>query len=287
MPTRKLRAWAAEEAGIPDWLFDECYDAVGDLAETIALLLPPPDAIERPAAALTGSRSACCRCATPDEDAPAGRACSRAWRELDQPQRFVWNKLITGELPRRRLAAAGDARPRRRSAASTPAVDRAPADGRLGADARVLRAACSRRTPATPTSAGPTRSSSPIRSKARPTTLGDIADWQAEWKWDGIRAQLIRRGGQTFLWSRGEELVTDRFPELDARSATLLPDGTVIDGEILPWKDGARRCRSRSCSGASAARRSARRSWPRCRSCSSPTTCSRTTGDDVRERPLA
>ncbi len=68
--------------------------------------------------------------------------------------------------------------------------------------------------------------------------LGDVGDWQIEWKWDGIRSQLIRRAWRTFLWSRGEELVTDRFPELAAAGA-LLPEGTVVDGEILPWKDGA------------------------------------------------
>jgi DNA ligase-1 len=68
--------------------------------------------------------------------------------------------------------------------------------------------------------------------------LGDPAGWQIEWKWDGLRAQLIRRQWRTFLWSRGEELITDRFPELQALGAQL-PEGTVIDGEILPWKDGA------------------------------------------------
>jgi len=67
-----------------------------------------------------------------------------------------------------------------------------------------------------------------------PQSLGDVSEWQAEWKWDGIRAQLIRRGGQTFLWSRGEELVTDRYPEV-VGAAAALPDGTVLDGELLPW----------------------------------------------------
>src|SRR5262249_31002695 len=71
-----------------------------------------------------------------------------------------------------------------------------------------------------------------------PAGLGDVAEWQAEWKWDGIRSQLIRRAGQTFLWSRGEENITERYPELTALGA-LLPEGTVIDGEVLPWKDGA------------------------------------------------
>ncbi|MEO1367480.1 MAG: cisplatin damage response ATP-dependent DNA ligase, partial [Acidobacteriota bacterium] len=70
----------------------------------------------------------------------------------------------------------------------------------------------------------------------RPEDLGPVEDFQVEWKWDGIRGQLIRRGGETFLWSRGEELVTDRFPEV-ASSAADLPDGTVLDGEILAWQD--------------------------------------------------
>jgi len=73
--------------------------------------------------------------------------------------------------------------------------------------------------------------------EGEPSSLGDPADWIAEWKWDGIRSQTIRRNWQTFIWSRGEELVTERFPELAALGG-LLPEGTVIDGEILPWKDG-------------------------------------------------
>jgi DNA ligase-1 len=75
-----------------------------------------------------------------------------------------------------------------------------------------------------------------------PETLGEIALWQAEWKWDGIRAQLIRReagdGARTFLWSRGEDLITERFPEI-AEVGERLPPGTVIDGEILPFREGA------------------------------------------------
>jgi DNA ligase-1 len=74
--------------------------------------------------------------------------------------------------------------------------------------------------------------------EAEPATLGEVGDWQVEWKWDGIRAQLIRRAGQTYLWSRGEELISERFPDL-VELGDLLPDGTVLDGEILPWREGA------------------------------------------------
>ena len=64
--------------------------------------------------------------------------------------------------------------------------------------------------------------------------LGPVGDWQVEWKYDGIRGQIVKRAGQVWLWSRGEELVTERFPEIVAL-AQPLPDGTVLDGEILVW----------------------------------------------------
>jgi DNA ligase-1 len=71
--------------------------------------------------------------------------------------------------------------------------------------------------------------------QATPHSLGEVNDWLVEWKYDGIRAQLIRRNHQTWLWSRGEDLITERFPEI---SETMLPEGMVFDGEILIWKDG-------------------------------------------------
>jgi DNA ligase-1 len=67
-----------------------------------------------------------------------------------------------------------------------------------------------------------------------PDALGDAHRWASEWKWDGIRGQLIRREGQCFIWSRGEELVTERYPEV-VQAARTLPDGTVMDGELLAW----------------------------------------------------
>jgi len=73
--------------------------------------------------------------------------------------------------------------------------------------------------------------------EGEPQELGSTEDWFAERKWDGIRGQLIVRGGELFVWSRGEELVTDRFPEFEPLKE-ILPDGTVLDGEIIPIKDG-------------------------------------------------
>jgi DNA ligase 1 len=73
--------------------------------------------------------------------------------------------------------------------------------------------------------------------QAAPATLGPVGDWLVEWKYDGIRAQVVKRQGQVWIWSRGEELVTERFPEVVARAAQL-PDGTVLDGELLAWHTG-------------------------------------------------
>ena len=65
-----------------------------------------------------------------------------------------------------------------------------------------------------------------------------MADWLVEWKYDGMRAQVIKRAGQVWVWSRGEELVSDRFPEVVAQAAAW-PDGSVVDGELLAWPAGA------------------------------------------------
>ena len=231
--TAKLRAWAAAEAGISDWLFEESYHAVGDLAEAIALILPEPStSSEVPLRVWVEERLLPLREA---DEATQREAMTRAWSEMDGRQRFVWNKLITGafrvgvsqQLVTRALAKVGET--------DAPTVahrlmgDWEPTPhffGRL-LSSEVEDADISRLFPFC--------LAHPL--EADPATLGPIGEWQAEWKWDGIRGQLIRRKGQTFLWTRGEELVTDRYPEL-AEVGLYLPDGTTIDGEILPWKDG-------------------------------------------------
>lgn len=234
VPTPRLRAWATEEAGIPDWLFQESYDAVGDLAETIALLLPPAgESSDRPLhhwveERLLPLRNRC-------EDAQR-EAVLEAWRSLDQPQRFVWNKLISGafrvgvsqQLVTRAIGQFGK-------------VDPALVAHRLMGDWEPSAAFFEGLIAHDPGEADLSRPypfflAYPLEDPLE--SLGDVGEWQAEWKWDGIRSQLIRRGGQTFLWSRGEELVTERYPEL-AAVGDALPEGTAIDGEILPFKDGA------------------------------------------------
>jgi DNA ligase-1 len=233
VPMPRLRAWAIEEAGIPDWLFQESYDAVGDLAETIALLLPPPrESSDLPLSYWVEEWLLPLR--TKGDDIQR-QAVLDAWRSLDQAQRFVWNKLISGgfrvgvsqQLVTRAIGAVGGIDPAVVAHRLMGDWEPSPAffDGLLTHDA--ADADLSRPYPfflAYPLEEG-------LES------FGEVEDWQAEWKWDGIRSQLVRRGGQTFLWSRGEELVTARFPEL-AAVGDALPEGTVIDGEILPFKDG-------------------------------------------------
>jgi DNA ligase-1 len=230
---RKLAAWAMEAADVPEWLFAECYDSVGDLAETISLLLPPSGAsthlplrhwVEERLLLLRG-----------EDEAGQRREIQQAWAELDGPQAYVWNKLITGSF---RVGVSQSLVVR--ALARVSGVDEAAVAHRMmGAwdpnpefYARLLEM--------------DTRDTDLSRPypfflayalEGELESLGDARDWQAEWKWDGIRSQVIRRGGSTFIWSRGEELITERFPEL-AHAAALLPDGTVLDGEIMPWRGG-------------------------------------------------
>jgi DNA ligase-1 len=160
----------------------------------------------------------------------------QAWSELDSRERFVWHKLITGAF---RVGVSQQLVTRALSMVS--GVDAAVVAHRLmGAwepsAAFYARLLSPDTHDADVSQPYPFCLAHPVDDPS--AALGDAREWLAEWKWDGIRAQLIHRAGQVFLWSRGEELVTERYPEL-AELGALLPDGTVIDGEILPWKDGA------------------------------------------------
>ena len=234
LESRKLAQWAIEEAGVPEWLFGESYHAVGDFAETIALLLPPPTAsTELPLHYWVEARLLPLRTA---DDATRRESLAAAWREMDERQRFAWNKLITGEF---RVGVSQSLVVR--ALAETSGVSAEAIAHRLMGDwqptPEFWRELTARETSDTDASRPyPFCLAYPLDGDVE--QLGDIREWQVEWKWDGIRAQLIRRKWQTYLWSRGEELITDRFPELEALGA-LLPEGTAIDGEVMPWKDGA------------------------------------------------
>lgn len=225
-----LRRWAAELAGIPDWLLTESYSAVGDSAETATLLLPPAQATDR--ASLHVWVATRVLPLYDLSEAAQRAAVESAWVYLDETGRFVYNKLITGALrvgvSQRLLVRA--------LAKVSGLDDEAIAHRLMGAWEPTPAFYAALMAPDTEDAdvsrLYPFFLAYPL--EVEPATLGDVAEWQAEWKWDGIRAQLIRRQGETFLWTRGEELVTDRYPEVVAAAAAL-PDGTVLDGELLPW----------------------------------------------------
>ncbi|MES2979658.1 MAG: ATP-dependent DNA ligase [Pseudomonadota bacterium] len=247
--TATLRTLACEVAGIEEWLFEECYQAVGDLAETIAHVLPLESTestaglaewIEERLLPLRGL-----------PEAEVAERVKRYWRELDPPGRFLLIKLVGGGfrvgvsklLVQRALAAHAGVDAKRvaqrmmgytdgktlPSAAAYAALVDAAVEG-IGE-----RADSGQPYPffLAHQLDIPASSESIDVLQAR---LGDTQDWQVEWKYDGIRGQVVKRAGQVWLWSRGEELVTERFPEIVAL-AQGLPDGTVLDGEILVWRE--------------------------------------------------
>jgi DNA ligase-1 len=233
IPVRRLAQWSMEEAGIPDWLFEECYDAVGDLAETMSLLLP--DNEESPDIPLHRLIEERVLPLAKQSEAAQRASIVRSWRELAGAERFLWNKLITGGF---RVGVSQQLVVRALARAS--GVDEGTIAHRLSGHWEP-RADVFRSLVAVETSDADSSKPYPLylayALETELEALGDPSEWQAEWKWDGIRAQVIRRHGQTFIWSRGEDLVTDRFPEI-ADAAAFLPDGTVLDGEIVPWKGG-------------------------------------------------
>lgn len=236
VPTKLLRQYAIEYAAIDDWLFDESYNAVGDLAETISLVLPPPTKTSDVGLAdWMTTRIAPLRGAQPEV---VRAALYEWWDQTNSRERFLLMKLIGGgfRVGVSKLLVT-------RALAEVSEIDSKLISQRLmgWTDKQVH-----------PTAERYTQLIAPISEdehllrggqpypfflahqlNAEPQTLGSTDDWLVEWKYDGIRAQLVRRTEQSWLWSRGEDLITDRFPEI---SAIPLPNGTVIDGEILIWK---------------------------------------------------
>ena len=230
--TNFLRAWAAEVGEIPDWLFEESYHVVGDLAETISLVFPQSKSDEdKP---LTYWIEFLKDLKTADEPVKKERVVN-AWVQMAPYERFVFNKLITGGF-------------------------------RVGVSQKLMVRALSKHTGIDENKLAhklmgnwqPENidfqqfffSDNPEEDLSRPYPfylayaiegkvgeLGDSSLWQAERKWDGIRGQLIVRGQKLYVWSRGEELVTEKFPEFGILKDKL-PDGTVLDGEILAFKEG-------------------------------------------------
>ena len=243
VPTKVLRALARDAAGLPEWLFDESYDAVGDLAETIALLLPPPtESHDLGLAVWVEQRLLPLRKVAPELLADTLRA---QWVQLAADERLVYFKLMTGSFRvgvsrlqvTQALAAVGGIDTKR---VAQRLMGYLHISGQPTAADYTALIACENSGELNQKTSGqpyPFFLAHPFNLPLSQfdAALGATQTWLVEWKWDGIRAQLVRRAGQVWLWSRGEELITDRFPEL-ATMGQALPDGTVIDGEIVVWR---------------------------------------------------
>ncbi len=231
--TTLLRSWVAEETGLPLWMVEACYAEVGDLAETLALLLPRAEGgTELPLREVAAERVLALRDL---EDEEKRNVVVDSWNRFGTRERLVWHKLITGgfrvgagrKLVTRALARAAELPPAVVAHRITGQWDPTPDSWE-----RIVRPEDAEGSAARPY---PFLLAHPLNDG--PDELGALEDWQVEWKWDGIRAQLLHRGGEFLLWSRGEELVTHQFPELQ-ELAPVLPDGLVLDGEVLAWRDG-------------------------------------------------
>lgn len=230
--TALMKQWAIEISGIPEWLFKECYHNVGDLSETIALILPPPEHLSDrklqewiyDLADLNGK-----------SDAEKRELVTRAWNSLNIQERFVFNKLISGNfrigVSNKMLVNALAKQTDLESSQITHSIM-----GKWHPSEITYQELLSG-THVNTDSSWPYPFCLAYALDTEPSSLGAENQWQAEWKWDGIRGQIIKRNDELFIWSRGEELVTDQFPELHFLKEEL-ENGTVLDGEILSVKDG-------------------------------------------------
>lgn len=230
--TTLLKEWCMEMTDTPQWLFEESYQTVGDLAETLSLILPPAkDTPEDISLSVFMQRLQQLQNA---DDAVKKEFVTTYWKQLPRMECFVFNKLITGgfrigvsqNIVIQAVAKYTDediqAIAHKISGSWDPfttTYDELIADSDIATDA---------------SKPYPFFLAYPVEGEA--SELGSPDEWQAEWKWDGIRGQLIRREGGMYLWSRGEELITDKFPEIESLHP-LLPDGIVMDGEVLSYRD--------------------------------------------------
>ncbi len=228
----ELRDWCVEMSTLPQWLIEESYHIVGDLAETITLVLPQGSTqtdykLHKVIEDLIDLG---------DKDETERKAyITGMWRQLSGTELFVFNKLITGGF---------------RMGVSEKIVIKALAK-HFGIDENIVAHRIIGKWDARYTSVTELLTTVDIKDDiskpfpfylayaldVEPAELGSISEWQIERKYDGIRGQIIVRDKQLFVWSRGEDLMTEKFIEFHPLTE-ILPNGTVIDGEILPMKDG-------------------------------------------------
>jgi DNA ligase-1 len=231
----QLATYCTELAGLPFWLFEESYHTVGDLAETIALLLPPNTPDQNASRLLTYYIE---QLKTLEKQSEEARKLfiMDSWKEMNHSGRFVFNKLITGGF-RIGVSQKLMVNALAKTIQLEPSVIAHRISGNWDPSTVNFNELLSEHSVASDFSKPyPFYLAYAIEQEAL-DQLGDPKEWQAEWKWDGIRGQLIKRNGELFVWSRGEELMTEKFPEYHSLQQ-LLPDGIAIDGEIIPSVEG-------------------------------------------------
>ncbi len=230
--TTLLRIWANELANIPPWLFEESYHIVGDLAETIALIIPTTD--EHSDKSLTEYLQEILALKK-KSDVEKRDYLQQNWLALNYYERFVFTKLITGSF---RIGVSQKLMTRALSKATRVDEDILAFKLMGNWDPNEIsfqELVLDEKSSDYLSKPFPFYLAYPLESELE--SLGSTDNWSIEHKWDGIRSQTIFRDGEIYVWSRGEELVTDKYPELHSL-VNVIPNGTVIDGEILPFKDG-------------------------------------------------
>ena len=231
--TTQLATYAIEVAGLPFWLFEECYHTVGDLAETIALLLPENTNELRHEEPLHYYIEQLIALEKQNEEARKAFILE-AWRDMNKAEQFVFNKLITGAF---RIGVSQNVMVNALAKAWNieSSVIAHRISGNWDPSTTIFSELLSEHTVSTDYSKPyPFFLAYAIEDDVR--ELGDPNEWQAEWKWDGIRGQIIKRNNELFVWSRGEGLMTEKFPEYRSLQ-DVLPDGIAMDGEIIPAID--------------------------------------------------
>ncbi len=232
VPISLMKEWALEITRLPYWLFTESYASVGDLGETLSLILPPPRyTVEKSLSEWMGEIIGLKDKTDDDKKAFV----LHAWDGLDYTERFIFNKLLGGSfrigVSYKMLVNALAKFSNQESSALMHSIM-----GKWDVDEITFDELISGTT------------INPDQSKPYPfclayplekelKDLGEPRDWVAEYKWDGIRGQIIKRNNEVFLWSRGEELVTEQFPEV-VETVSQCQGNFVLDGEILPVKNG-------------------------------------------------
>ena len=236
--SRLLRNLVAETSGLPEWLINQSYRVVGDLSETISLLLPnPADGNAPPLHEIVEQRLRTLGNLTHKSQR---QVILETWSQLNTNERFVFQKLLSGNF---RVGVSKQLliRALAETTQLSPAIIAHRLAGHWTPDETTMGRLLAEHDPNAATDPGvpyPFMLANPLHDGLE--SLGPISDWLIEWKWDGIRAQLIRRSGSAMLWSRGEEIVSHTFPEI-IQAAAVIPDGTVLDGEIVAWNESAGR----------------------------------------------